>query len=331
MLSLFTLDVYADTPKVPVTLDNIRTVETHMQFERYQKICGGINKLFHFRVAVDIDKQSTIAMNRDTLYSMAVLDLAKPVTITLPEMGKRPVWLQIIDEDHYSFNEYTKAGSYTFTEKEVGTRYAVAIIRTFMDPDSKKDMDEAHAFQDGITLKAGSNVPFVRPNYDETAYKALFKQIQPLISFAGKDTIGAMGKRGEVKEIRHLLATIAGWGLLPAERAMYQPVQPNLPEDKTYVINVPADVPVKAFWSISMYNAEGFFQKNDLGAYSINSVTAEKNDDGTVTIQLGGCEKSTKNCLPIAGKGWYYQWRMYDPEEAMLKGEFTFPMPSIKE
>jgi len=73
---------------------------------------------------------------------------------------------------------------------------------------------------------------------------------------------------------------------------------------------VPADVPVGAFWSISMYNAKGFFEKNDLGAYSLNSVTAKRNVDKSVTIYLGGCEDGRDNCLPFAGEGFYYQWRM---------------------
>jgi len=36
------------------------------------------------------------------------------------------------------------------------------------------------------------------------------------------------------------------------------------------------DVPVEAFWSISLYNAEGFFQKNQYNAYSVNNITAKK-------------------------------------------------------
>jgi hypothetical protein len=52
------------------------------------------------------------------------------------------------------------------------------------------------------------------------------------------------------------------------------------------------------FWSISLYNAKGFFEKNDLNAYSLNSLTAKPNADGSFTIQFGGCQKVTPNCLP---------------------------------
>jgi hypothetical protein len=84
---------------------------------------------------------------------------------------------------------------------------------------------------------------------------------------------------------------------------------------------------VKAFWSISMYNAKGYFEKNKFDAYSLNNVTSKKNDDGTVTIHLGGCEDRRSNCLPLAGEGFYHQWRMYNPEKSILEGKWSFPDP----
>jgi len=51
--------------------------------------------------------------------------------------------------------------------------------------------------------------------------------------------------------------------------------------------------------SITVYNAEGYFQPNELNAYSINNITAKKSEDGSVAIQFGGCDGTTPNCLPI--------------------------------
>ncbi len=48
------------------------------------------------------------------------------------------------------------------------------------------------------------------------------------------------------------------------------------------------DVPVDGFWSVSVYNKDGYFQKNARNAYSVNNVTAKPNADGSVTIQFGG-------------------------------------------
>jgi hypothetical protein len=66
-------------------------------------------------------------MNRDTLYSSAVFDLdAGPVTITMPNGGKRFMSLQLVDEDHYVPGVYYKPGKITLTRKSVGTCYVVA-------------------------------------------------------------------------------------------------------------------------------------------------------------------------------------------------------------
>ena len=86
------------------------------------------------------------------------------------------------------------------------------------------------------------------------------------------------------------------------------------------------DVPVDGFWSISLYNAEGYFQKNDFNAYTLNNLTANRNADGSVSIQFGGCEgaKGTLNCLPIM-PGWNYIVRLYRPRKEILDGTWTFP------
>ena len=317
----------AEEKKIDVNVDNIRTVETHIQFDRYQKIAGGVNKWVHFFAPLDVDNQPTIAMNRDTLYSVAIVDMKKPVTVTIPENNGRYFTLEVIDEDHYAYAVYTKPGKYTLSEKDVGTRYAMFAFRVFMNPSDAKDLAAANAMQKVLKIEAGSNELLVMPNYDMERYEALFKAIQQLVNFPSKDTIGAMGKRGEVDTLKHTVATIAGFGLLPPENAMYQAVQLNLSTAKKYKIEVPDDVPVGAFWSISMYNAKGFFEKNDLGAYSLNSVTAKPNADNSVTIHLGGCEDGRDNCLPFAGEGSYYQWRMYEPGESFLKGEYSFNLP----
>ena len=45
---------------------------------------------------------------------------------------------------------------------------------------------------------------------------------------------------------------------------------------------------VEGFWSVSVYNAEGYFQQNQYNAYSLNNITAKKNEDGSITIEFGG-------------------------------------------
>lgn len=84
------------------------------------------------------------------------------------------------------------------------------------------------------------------------------------------------------------------------------------------------DVPVDGFWSISLYNAEGYYEKNPYNAYTLNDITAKKNQDGSVTIQFGGCDGKIPNCLPTT-KGWNYMMRLYRPRAEILNGTWKFP------
>jgi hypothetical protein len=92
-----------------------------------------------------------------------------------------------------------------------------------------------------------------------------------------------------------------------------------------YRLNV-RTVPVDGFWSVSIYNAQGYFEPNAYQAYSINNITAKTGDDGTVTIQFGGCDGKIANCLPTM-KGWNYMVRLYRPRAEILNGKWKFPEP----
>jgi hypothetical protein len=56
----------------------------------------------------------------------------------------------------------------------------------------------------------------------------------------------------------------------------------------------------------------------------LNDITATKNGDGSVSVQFGGCDGTTPNCLPIM-KGWNYMVRLYRPRPEILNGKWTFP------
>ena len=87
------------------------------------------------------------------------------------------------------------------------------------------------------------------------------------------------------RQVHHLVGTAAGWGGLPDAEATYVGVAPGLPVGE-YELTVGPDVPVNGFWSISVYNADGFFEPNERGAYSVNNITARHNDDGGITVRF---------------------------------------------
>ena len=84
------------------------------------------------------------------------------------------------------------------------------------------------------------------------------------------------------------------------------------------------DVPVDGFWSVSVYDSEGYFQPNEYNAYSLNNITARKDADDSITIQFGGCDGKIANCLPTMPR-WNYSVRLYRPRAEILDGKWTFP------
>ena len=114
---------------------------------------GAFSKFLHYRELVPIDNHIVQRANRDTLYSMGVFDLdAGPVTISLPDAGKRFMTMIVIDEDHYVFTVVYGAGSHTPPRTKIGTRYALAAIRILVDPNDPKDVAQVNALQDAIKV-----------------------------------------------------------------------------------------------------------------------------------------------------------------------------------
>jgi hypothetical protein len=62
-------------------------------------------------------------------------------------------------------------------------------------------------------------------------------------------------------------------------------------------------VPVDGFWSVTVYNKDGYFSPNPQNAYSFNKAP---------------------NCLPITAR-WNYMVRLYRPQQQILDGSWTFP------
>src|SRR5260221_8909580 len=308
---------------VPVTVDNFVRAESDMYAAALVKQ-GGLGKLNHRRELASIDNQTVIRLNRDTLYTLAVFDLdAGPVTITLPDAGKRFMTLQIINQDNYLPAVIYRSGPRTFTREQVGTRYMIMGIRTLVDPADPKDVEQAHALQDAIKVSQKGPGRFEVPNWDPVSQKKVRAALLVLGSTV-PDVKRAFGTREQVDPVRHLIGTAVLWGGLPDKDATYLNVTPANNDGATvYKLNV-KDVPVDAFWSVSVYNAEGYFEKNQYNAYTLNNLTAKKSADGSIAIQFGGCDGKIPNCLPIV-KGWNYTVRLYRPRAEILNGRWTVP------
>ncbi|MCP4256302.1 MAG: DUF1214 domain-containing protein [Planctomycetes bacterium] len=320
MACLLNLPALAAEPVV-VNVDNFVRAETAARFDSTLKYVNGeVNKFVHIREPQPLDKQSVIRMNRDTLYSGAIVDISKGATLTISETNDRYVSVMVVNEDHYINKVYHDPGTYKLTMEEFDTSYVSVAIRTLVNASDPADIKNANAIQDGILINAESAIPYTHPEYDQSSYKATHNAVLELSRFV-PDTKRMFGKKEDVSEVRHLLGTAFGWGGLPEHEAYYLNIEPNLPVG-AYEITV-KDVPVDAFWSISLYNKEGYFQENEHNAYSVNNITGTPNKDGSFTVHFGGDPKSM-NYLHITD-GWNYTVRLYQPRKEIIEGKWIFP------
>lgn len=287
---------------------------------------GGLGRFVHSREPAPIDAQNVIRMNRDTVYSSGVFDLdAGPVTITLPEAGKRFMSMQVVNEDHYVPAVFYGAGSHTLTKQEIGTRYVFVAVRTLVDPADRKDLERVHVLQNAIKVSQARAGKFVVPKWDPASQKKMRDALLVLGSTI-PDYNQAFGPKGAVDPVQHLIGTASGWGGNPSKDAIYLGgVMPKNDGKTVYRLKV-GHVPVNSFWSVSVYNADGYFEKNPYGAYSLNNLAARKSDDGSIVIQFGGCDGKIANCLPTM-PGWNYTVRLYQPRDEILNGQWRFPQP----
>jgi hypothetical protein len=241
---------------IPVTTDNFVRAESDLYLSGILKDSGTVGKFNHNREPAQIDNQTVIRLNRDTLYSSAVFDLdAGPVTITLPDGGDRFMSMQVINEDHYVPEVNYGAGSYTLDREKANTRYVAVAIRTLVDPADPEDVQQVHALQDAIMVEQpGGPGTFEVPNWDQESQKKVRDALLVLQSTL-PDFRKAFGSKDEVDPIRHLLGTAAGWGGNPDRDAVYLNVTPDGNDGTTvYKLQV-GDVPVDGFWSVSLYMA----------------------------------------------------------------------------
>jgi hypothetical protein len=304
-----------------VTVESFVRAETNRMMADLMAAAGGINRVRHNRVPTPLDQQTVVRMNRDTLYSFAVVDLAAGAMVTMPDGGDRYCSLMVVNQDHYINQIIHEPGEHALSMDAHGTRYVLLALRVLADPTDAEDVAAANRVQDGLVVVAESAEPLQLPDYDPESFTAVRNALASL----GRTLSGTertFGTRDQVDPVRHLVGTAIGWGGLPETEASYVLVEPGLPVGEYRI--VVRDVPVDAFWSISVYNGDGFFEASDDGGCSINSLTALKEPDGSVVALLGGGGEGRANCLRIMD-GWNYTVRLYRPRSPILDGSWRFP------
>jgi hypothetical protein len=312
------------SPAEPVTFENYNRAQTDIYFAGVVKN-GGFGKFRHGRELAPLAPQGIVRPNRDTLYSFAIFDLdAGPVTIALPAGAKRFMAMQVVNEDQYTTAVYYGADSHTLSREMIGTRYAIAVVRFLVDFSSEEEIQQVHALQDAVKFDQQRPGSFEIPNWDQASLKkvkAALLQLGTTVS----DTRRMFGaSEHHVDPVKHLIGSAMLWGGNPEKDALYLPITPLRNDGSTIYKLTVRDVPIDGFWSLTVYDSEGYLQPNPYNAYAVNSITAKGASDGSVTIQLGACDDKIPNCLPIT-QGWNYTVRLFRPRPEILDGTWKFP------
>src|SRR6516225_4226245 len=156
---------------VPVTVDNYNRAQSDVYFGQTVK-AGAFGKFRHGRELAPVVSRGIVRPNRDTLYSFAVFDFdAGPVTITLPDAGKRFMVMQVVNEDQYTPVVFYDPGSHILTKEGIGTRYGIVVVRMLVDPADSQDVQEVQALQDVLKVSQQTSGTFEIPNWDEPSLK----------------------------------------------------------------------------------------------------------------------------------------------------------------
>ena len=202
-----------------VTADNYVRAESDFQMRGYVEKLDCFGKLYHSRKPYDVNSQVTVRGNRDTLYSFGVFDLTSPLTITLPETGGRYQSLMVVNQDHSLAAAYSP-NVVTLTEENVGTRYVMLTVRTFMNPNDAADVAAAHRLQDAVKVEQADTGVLDLPNWDQDELEQMRNAIN-VVGSTVTDTSKMFGRKEDLDPVYWMLGAALGWGGLPAEAATY--------------------------------------------------------------------------------------------------------------
>ena len=294
--------------------------ESDRQFLEIVKMAGGVNRFYHFRSPTPLDKQNIVRMNRDTLYSMGVVDTSKGAAITVPELPEgRYASVILVDNDHYCpFAIYT-AGTHKLPQD---TKYlGVGIRIQVFNPHDKDEIALVRNLQNQFIINSGSADPLPPFRWDKDSLQLLTETYER-DSARYSSWKGMMGPRGKVDEKTRHIAAAAAWGLFPEWDATYLNYNgghdPKVCHKATY--KVPEN---NAFWSITVYGNDGFMKsENNI----VNSSNVKLNADGTFTVHFGSKELcgDASNRLDVT-EGWNFLMRVYRPGASVLDGSYELP------
>ncbi|TWT66507.1 DUF1254 domain-containing protein [Allorhodopirellula solitaria] len=329
-LTLVSTALQAADP-VPVTDENfaraMNDLAMHKEFAQ-----GADNTWNHHRKPMPLDEQPAPLMNRDTLYSFAMLDGRGDVAITLPENDGRYMSLHVMNHDHVTYKVLYGPGRYVIPADET-TDFYFANVRMQLDASDPADVKKVNGYQDQLKvehLNGYKPESFQVTNWNMEDFA---KVRAKWVAIAQQE--GVVGTMGTVEhpvslEDRNRGVSIAE-GLLPDKDATYYTEKHEVEEGKAYkaTYSVPelanADL---GFYSITIYGEDQHL-KTDQGSI-LNNKTIQLNADGkTFDIwfvpesEFGKGEHPNELIIPTAP--FWTCFRVYMPGDSVLAGDYKMP------
>ncbi len=309
------------TGSVEVTPETFIRAEADNYFFRVSQQAGGVNKLLHLRTVTPLDKQTVIRMNRDTLYSMAVVDTGGGATITMPEIpAGRYASIYLVDNDHYVPFVIYESGTHQLPQD---TKYlAVGVRIQVFDPGDPAEIALINELQDQFVIRASSADPFPVPTWDQGSLDALRAEYEKEFQKFERFPSDWQGPRGKVNEHTRHLAAARAFGLFPEWDATYMIYSGDHDPDACHTATYTAPEN-NAFWSITVYGSDGYLKSENS---ILNSSNVELNAGGTFTVCYGskGSCGDVPNRLDVT-EGWNLLMRVYRPGPAVLDGTYKLP------
>src|SRR4051794_34443538 len=124
-----------------VNVTNFARAETHrMMAAGLQRDAGGVTRFGHNRAVASVGKQTVIRMNRDTLYSFAVVDVSAGAPLPAPDAGERYLSVRVVNEPHYINRVFHAAGRYDSPAEALGSPWVVIAARPLVAPQAPADL-----------------------------------------------------------------------------------------------------------------------------------------------------------------------------------------------
>ena len=183
------------------------------------------------------------------------------MTITLPAAQGRFMSLQPFHRPLHAAG-CLRCGRHTFTRQGIGTRYLVTALRPLSTHTNRRTSMRCMPCRCGQGRAArAARAQFVTSALgNRIARKGRAKRSCALAAECSDTSVSSAREARSTRSVIDWLGTRLGRN--PEKDALYLDVTPDKNDGKTVYRLDGKDVPVDGFWSISVYDAKGYFERN---------------------------------------------------------------------